>query len=377
MGLKTNAKYLLRQFPFIYPRKIIASCQEWIDLQGKRKGLYFSQRGPWYKEIFPAGFVHNPAPQTFGEPNEKAFFANRSYPTAKAGLFYLQNSYVMGHKGYILSAKHELFQEFTHDFNSGTLKKFIRKNPFYTFSATVKKMNGTGAVLVSPESHNYYHWLSDVLPRIRLYESVLGQIDHFCVASNVPQKFLDILPEFGITPDKIILFGEKEKLHFDHLFIASLPGSEGRAPKWAVEYVRKKLVTKICPKPFKKIYFKRSDVVERKLLNEVEIIEALRQNGFEITDPGQLSLTEQVSLMAEAKVIVSAHGAALINLLFCPNGTSVIELFSPDYFRTDCYYTLASILKYDYRYIAGEKPANGNWGDVLLDLQTLNRSIGN
>src|ERR1700743_566169 len=108
MGLKAKAVYWVRQFPFIYPRKIVASCQEWILKHGRRKGTYFSQRGPWYKEIFPAGFAHNPPPKTVGVPHDKAFFVNQNYPTPKAGLFYLQNSYVLGHKGFILSARHEL-----------------------------------------------------------------------------------------------------------------------------------------------------------------------------------------------------------------------------------------------------------------------------
>ena len=278
MGLKAKAVYLARQFPFIYPRKIVASCQEWIVKQGKQKGVYFSQRGPWWKEIFPTDFLHQPIPKTVGSPNDKAFFANQNYPTPKASLFYLQNSYVLGHKGFILSAKNELFQEFTHNFNVSSLKKFLRKKPFYTFGSGVKKIPGAGAVLVSPESHNYYHWLSDVLPvRIKLYGSVFEQIDHFCVASNVPAKFLEILKDFGIPAEKILLVGEKEKIHFDHLYVSSLPGSEGRTPGWAVDYIREKLLKTSNKKLSKKIYFKRGDNIERKILNEATLIALLEK----------------------------------------------------------------------------------------------------
>lgn len=375
MGLKAKAVYLLRQFPFIYPRRIVASCQEWILKQGRKKDAYFSQRGPWYKDIFPSDFVHNPAPKTAGAPNEKAFFVNQHYPTPKAGLFYLQNSYILGHKGFILSARHELFQEFSHNFNVSTLKQFFRKNPFYTFSANVKKTAGTGAVLISPESHNYYHWLSDVLPRIKLHEQVFGQIDHFCVASNVPQKFLDILPELGVSPDKVLKVGEKEKIHFDHLYVASLPGSEGRAPKWAVDYLRQKLVKPTHAKPGKKFYFKRGVAVERRILNEEAIIAMLKNAGFEIADPGALSLHEQIRLMAHAKIIVSAHGAALTNLLFCADNATVVELFSPDYFRTDCYYTLSAIRNLNYWYLVGDKPAGAKWGDIVVNEDLLQKTL--
>jgi capsular polysaccharide biosynthesis protein len=311
-----------------------------------------------------------------GPPNERAFYNNTNYPTDKASLFYLPNSLLFGHKGLVLTANHQVFQEFSHHFGIASLKKFIRKRPFYTFTATAKKIPGLGAVLVSPESHNYYHWLNDVLPRIRLYELVLDQIDHFCVASNVPAKFLYILKDFGIPDRKILLVKDKEKLHFDHLYVASLPGSEGRSPQWAVDYVREKLLKKAAPiEPLKKLYFKRGENAGRKVLNESAIINILENNGFLIEDPGGLSIDEQVALVQQAKIAISAHGAALSNLLFSPDNLTVIELFSPDYFRTDCFYTLSAILKLNYWYIVGEKPAGAAWGDIIVDEKLLLNTI--
>jgi hypothetical protein len=376
MGLKANLLFLARQFPFVYPSAIISSCEQWIKKQEKQKGRYYAQRGPWYKNVFPEGFINNPPPQTCGSPNEKAFYNNRSYPTAKAGLFYLHNCYLFGHKGVILSKRNEVFQEFSHHFGIATLKKFLQKQPFYLFTKNEKKINGTGAVLVSPESHNYYHWLSDVLPRIRLYEEVLDQVDHFCIASNVPQKFLDVLTEFGIPKERICFVNEKEKLHFDHLYVSSLPGSEGRSPQWAVDYLRSKLIKVPADGlPAKNIYFKRGANANRKILNEDVIITDLAANGFEIIDPDELSLYEQVGLMQQARIVVGAHGAALSNLVFCREGAAVIELFSPDYFRTDCYYTLASILKLNYYYLTAYKPVDGKWGDSEVDGEMLKKCI--
>jgi len=376
MGLKAKAVYLARQFPFIYPGKIIASCEEWIGKQGQKKGIYYSQRGPWFKAIFPASFLNNQAPKTVGEPNDQAFYTNRNYPTPKASLFYLQNSYILGHKGLILSKNHEVFQEFSHHFGISTLKKFLRKNPFYTFTGNAKRIDGIGAVLISPESHNYYHWLNDVLPRIKLYETVLDQIDHFCVASTVPAKFLEILKDFGIPADKILLVEDKQKLHFDHLYVSSLPGSEGRSPKWAVDFIRDKLVgTAKAIQLSRKLYFKRGENAERNIINENELIAVFESNGFEIADPGKLTIHEQIALVQQAGVIVSAHGAALSNLLFSKADTSVIEIFSRDYFRTDCYYTLSSVLGLNYWYIVGDKPSEAKWGDITVSIDLLKKTV--
>jgi hypothetical protein len=376
MGLKSKVIYWLRQFPFIYPKKIISSCEDWITHVGSRKGKYYGQRGPWFKTVFPEGFLNNDAPKTLGVPNEKAFYNYRSYPTDKATLFYLQNSYLLGHKGLVLTTNHEVFQEFSHNFNIDSLKKFLIKKPFYIFTKNAKKVSGIGAVLISPESHNYYHWLNDVLPRIKLYEEVFDQIDHFCIASNVPAKFLAVLKDFGIPNEKIFLVRDNEKLHFDHLYVASLPGSEGRSPYWAVDFIRQKFIKRSEALPTsKKLYFKRGKSAERKILNEDSLIAKLQNIGFEIVDPGGLSIYEQIALMQQAKIIMGAHGAALSNLLFSQDNITVIELFSPDYFRTDCYYTLSSLKKLDYWYIVGNKPNDAKWGDIVADEELLVKTI--
>ena len=41
------------------------------------------------------------------------------------------------------------------------------------------------------------------------------------------------------------------------------------------------------------------------------------------------ALLEQVDAFAAAQVVVAPHGAALGNLVFCPPGVRVLELFAP------------------------------------------------
>ena len=288
----------------------------------------------------------------------------------------IRNCFLYRHKGIILSNYHECFQEFTHDFNISSLQQYFRRHPFYTFSKRFTTVIGTGAVLISPESQNYYHWMSDVLPRIKLYARVFDQIDHFYVASSVPEKFLEILPAFGIPAEKLVRVADLEKLHFQNLFVASLPGSEGRAPQWAVNYIREKLLPGNNPgKPFRKIYFKRGASAERKILNEDALEDLLKAQGFEIIEPDKLSIAGQIILMQETSLVVSAHGAALTNLLFANEGCTVIELFSPDYFRTDCYYTLANMLKINYWYILGTKPNGAKCGDILIPEDVLSDTL--
>lgn len=376
MGLIVKAKRLAKQFPFIYPIKIIASCKEWIDKQNSKNGAYKGLRWHTYQLVEATEKHSLSLPLLLSDSDSKKFSANIFYQTAPAYLFYLKDCYIFKQIGLVLTDRGAVFQEFTHRFNIESLSRFFFRNPFYTYSRKIKNIYGIGAVLVSPESHNYYHWLSDVLPRIRLYNTVLDQVQHFCISADVPQKFIDILPEFGIPINKVLLIDEIEKLHFDTLFVASLPGSEGRSPQWGIDYVREKLL-KTPPNlnPTRKIYFKRGVVAKRRILNEENVINLLTEYGFDILDPGELSIAEQIELMHDARIVVGLHGAALGNLLFASAKCSVIEIFSPDYFRTDCYYTLASLLKMDYHYISGSKPANASWGDIVVSEEALTETL--
>jgi hypothetical protein len=371
----TKLKTLLKQFPFIYPKSIIASCKNWIDKENAKDGIYTGIRKHTYSLVEePENHTHK-LPILVDKGDADKFSANVFYQTAPSYLYYLKDCYVYKQRGLVLTNRNALFQEFTHNFNIEPLKRFILKNPFYTFSYQTKNIKGVGAMLVSPQSHNYYHWLFDVLPRIRLYTDVLNHISHFCISDAVPQKFLDILPQFGIPLNKILRVNDTHKLHFDNLYVASLPGSEGRAPKWGIDYVRQTLLPDTRPDPTRKIYFKRGDQCDRKILNEAAIITLLEKAGFEIVDPDKLTIGAQIELMQQVKFVISAHGAALANLLFVQEGASVIELFSADYFRTDCYFTLARMLNLNYQYLKGTKFANANWGDIEVNEEALLKAV--
>ena len=44
-----------------------------------------------------------------------------------------------------------------------------------------------------------------------------------------------------------------------------------------------------------------------------------------------MSVAEQVELFVYADVVVAPHGAGLTNLLFCREGTRIVEIFPPTY----------------------------------------------
>jgi capsular polysaccharide biosynthesis protein len=79
----------------------------------------------------------------------------------------------------------------------------------------------------------------------------------------------------------------------------------------------------------KYIYISREDAKYRRVLNELELMEYLKPHGFQKITLTGIPLLEQMALFYNAEVIISIHGAALTNTLFCKPNTRIIELCSP------------------------------------------------
>ena len=75
----------------------------------------------------------------------------------------------------------------------------------------------------------------------------------------------------------------------------------------------------------------------------------LRQAGFTIMPMEGLSVAEQASLLSRADVLMSPHGGALTNMVFCRPGITVIEIFSRHVFPY--YYGLAANCGHQYHAI--------------------------
>ena len=79
-----------------------------------------------------------------------------------------------------------------------------------------------------------------------------------------------------------------------------------------------------------KLYISRQNCSYRNLINENDIIKKLNKKGFQTIDLKALSIDEQINLFSSAEIIISPTGSALANIIFCDQGTKIIEL-SPKY----------------------------------------------
>ena len=226
---------------------------------------------------------------------------------------------------------------------------FLRCRP-----PALTEVSGSVGVLTTRGSDNYYHFLTDVLPRLELLRRAGAQPEAYVV--NRTTRFQrDLLDHLGVTADRCL--GEEKYPHVraDELVVPSLPDDLLRTPPWIVSWLRAQFLPDDVRPPHRRLYVSRGDKKRtRRVENEAELVAALEPLGFEAVDPGVLAPAEQVRAFAEAEYIVGPHGAGLTNLAFAAPGAAVIELFARDYVN-ECFWALACAVEgLRYRYLVGD-----------------------
>jgi capsular polysaccharide biosynthesis protein len=218
----------------------------------------------------------------------------------------------------------------------------------------VSTVPGSVGVLTTRGSDNYYHFLTDVLPRLELLRRADADADAFLV--NRTTRFQrDLLDHLGLTADRCLGSDKYPHLRAECLVVPSLPDENLKTPRWIVPWLREQFLPESLAPPHRRLYVTRGDKKHtRRVENEAALLAALEPLGFEMVDPGAMAPAAQVRAFAEAECVVGPHGAGLTNIAFAPEGAAVVELFARDYVN-ECFWALASTVEgLRYRYVVGD-----------------------
>ena len=200
-------------------------------------------------------------------------------------------------------------------------------------------VTGRTLVLASTGGDTYFHWITDVLPRLGLARR--GGYDpasfDWVLVNGLTHPFQEeTLEHIGISKNRCLSFHKTELAYeMEEALLPSLPGVPGVVPPETVEFLQSTFPTKKIGAG-RKLFIGRGGAEHRALIHEGKIAAMLSERGFESVDCGKMSVQEQAEVFGSAEVVVGAHGAALTNLVFCRPGTLVVELFSPAYVNP-CY----------------------------------------
>lgn len=223
--------------------------------------------------------------------------------------------------------------------------------------------------LVGPWDHEYHHWISDYLTRLRglaAFVEGTGESPTVITPQNPHGWMVEFLDLIGVeAEDRLEWTGDR--MQVDRLVIPSLPreteltypGSKYLGYVFspdAYRYLRTDLVDSIEDEPSDVslsdyVYVSRSDAPNRQVRNESELLSELSSEGFEPYVLSEYSVADQIRLFNQAELVVGPMGAGLTNIAFSED-TSVVTIFGDD--LNACYYTQSQGLGHPFAYVRGQ-----------------------
>lgn len=126
----------------------------------------------------------------------------------------------------------------------------------------------------------------------------------------------------------------------------------------------------------RRIFITRSPQRLRYIENNAEIESVCRELGFEIVDFDQMTLSEQIRVMTQARYVVGIHGAGLVNILFRNNQPlGLLEIYPPSTYFPFHYILLANQLGYQYDGLVGQFGKQKYSGGFYLEPSELRQRV--
>ena len=172
------------------------------------------------------------------------------------------------------------------------------------------------------QPRNYYHWMLEDLPSI-LRASAQAPGAEVVLPKNLPPYVFESLRLAGIH--HVVATGRH--IRGATVILAGQGDDTGWPHPNDIHVIQERVLKRTAGEPTagRDLYVARPPG-RRSFTNHETIARVMQQNGLEVVFPERLSLREQIALFSSARTVVGAHGAALVNLVFCNPGTRVLEI---------------------------------------------------
>jgi len=311
-------------------------------------------------------------------PQETTHFASRES----------ERSIVMLNASNIIITSSNLILKNLKPLNNFLLKRYNGKHVSFTKYLKIlfkyltekhEKVEGEYLWICTSSDTNYYHWIIDVLVKIMGLRSLFGNIPTILISEEALKvNFIISALEYHNIQYKII-----NKNTFYHISSIITPITEDRGRLFNV--CNLKLAKNQILKDEKEnqhtkngIYISRKNATKRKVINEELLIPLFNKYGIETVYTDNLSYVEQLKLFSQTKLLISIHGAGLVNQIFMPNDSVIIEMRHPNTNKQPlCFFDIARALEYKYYFIMGnpkdpiETPHTANFNLTLSNIQEL------
>ena len=146
--------------------------------------------------------------------------------------------------------------------------------------------------------------------------------------------------------------------------------------KWLGRSLRKK-VLKNGKVKMRNIFIDRRKIYRRQVDNFEEILPILEKYDFELVNPSDYSVNDQIKIFAGANVIAGPTGAAFANMIFAENPSIIYSWHIND--KVNCWQNLSFDLGYKYFPVKTKEIPDKNESytnlDLIIDKNDLENSI--
>ena len=200
-------------------------------------------------------------------------------------------------------------------------------------------------------SNGYFEWQIDALPRLFYGIQAFPKAAYmmpYAIYNN--QSIKDSLA-FFFPDNRCQITKPKIFLQFKEAIFSQRPTPFGYFDVDLmtdyIRYVRTKLKQFPEEKP-KRLFISRERTGVKRLLNESALYPLLEAYGFNVVHFETMPWIEQLKLCWNAEIILGAHGAGLVNIIYTKPQTPLIELISDLNIKLPNYSNLSAALKYPY-----------------------------
>jgi len=299
---------------------------------------------------------------------------------------YIDSSYFIKKRNlYIRDMDLFSFKYFSWNYKYTKMKKYPI---IFSFKKTLKNFRTTnfkkqkislenGIWALDEKSFHYFHWFCDTLTRYLQVKTYNNQYP-LLISSNLIEKEY-IRETLNLLNINYSIYDYEVPYKIDNLLISSHITDSGNYSNSNITLLSSLLKSSIeITTHTNRIWISRNKSKHRKIANEDSLIPMLKQYGFQIIYPEDISFIEQLSLYRNAEIIGGLHGGALTNILFMNEGTKLIEIRRYGDNMNNCYFSLASELKIDYYYLESESIDEDFYiSDVKVEVQKLEKIIKN
>lgn len=209
-------------------------------------------------------------------------------------------------------------------------------------------------IVYDRHSENYFHWLTDVIPKIIWAKKNKELKDYKIIIPKFLNKF-QVHTIQALTKNYVII-DDLTTLKVSKLIYISEFHPSGLPRKNFLYATKKFYINKYNEKnSFRKIYISRSNAHRRRLKNEKDLINILKKNNFNIIKPENLSFKNQVNIFRNSSTLISLHGAGLTNLLWMKKRSNIIEIRDSNDFTLNPYFVLSQQMGHKYYYHLSKK----------------------